>query len=187
MASIRKKYNAPVAYYVHINDIGVHISNKYTAILIFELYISQASNNDVIEMKAIYPPTPWPTWSRSHIVSLLNGCWHEITLGKYTFKNGTLIDVIDYTKSNYKPDHYDQHAIHSHNLLSKGEKQTLNKILSTPELLKLIIQSPTSMSAKLAMKYINSVDTTHIPLSHVVPCWKFLRLQRDGQRRRDNN
>jgi hypothetical protein len=183
MPSRRKKYNAPVAYYVHANNVGVHISNKYTAILIFDLFVANAKGNDIIEMKCIYPPTMWPSWSRTHIISLLNGCWHESTVARYVYKNNKLVEVLDYTKSNYKTDNYDRHAYYSHNVLSQGEKQTLNYILSTPEILKLIIQSPTAMSARLAIKYLSSTGDNAIPLSHVVPCWKFLRLQHERQKR----
>jgi len=183
MPSRRKKYNAPVAYYVHANNVGVHISNKYTALLIFELFVSNAKSNDIIEIKCIYPPTMWPSWTRTHIISLLNGCWHESLLARYVFSNGNLASVIDYTKSNHKPDHYEKHACFLHEALTHGEKQTLNYILSTPEILKLVIQSPTAVSAKLAVKYLVSTGNKTIPLSHVVPCWKFLRLQHAGQRR----
>jgi 3-deoxy-D-manno-octulosonic-acid transferase len=75
-----------------------------------------------------------------------------------------------------------------HDALSYGEKQTLNYILSTPELLKLIIQSPTAASAKVAVKYLNKIDkTNNVPLSHVVTCWKFLRLQHERQRKNNTN
>lgn len=184
MPSIRKKYNAPVAYYVHANNVGVHVSNKYTAKLIFELLVINAKGNDIIEMKAILPPTMWPSWSRTHIISLLNGCWHASLIGRYVYKNNKLVDVVDYSKSNYKTDHYERHAEFMHDALSYGEKQTLNYILSTPELFKLIVQSPTAASAKMTMKYLNKIDKTiNVPLSHVVTCWKFLRLQHEGQRK----
>ncbi len=186
MASHRKKYIAPVAYYVHANNVGVHISNKYTAILIFELFVSKASGNDVVEMKSIFPPNPWPAWSRTHIISLLNGCWYSATLARYVYKDNKLVSVIDYTKTNYKPDHYDRHAEYMHDNLTHGEKQTLNKILSTPELLKLVLQAPTPESAKVAIKYLNTTKTTSIPLMHVVTCWKFLRLQHEKRRRQES-
>lgn len=185
MASHRKKYIAPVAYYVHINNVGVHVSNKYTAILILELFVSGASRNDVVEMKSIFPPNQWPTWSRRHIISLLNGCWYSAILARYVYKDNKLVSVIDYTKSNHKPDHYERHAEFMHDALTQGEKQTLNYILSTPEILKLILQAPTASSARIAMKYINSISSMSIPLTHVVTCWKFLKLQHERRRQEE--
>jgi hypothetical protein len=188
MPSIRKKYNAPVAYYVHANNVGVHVSNKYTAKLIFELLVINAKGNDIIEMKAILPPTMWPSWSRTHIISLLNGCWHASLIGRYVYKNNKLVEVTDYSRNSYKTDHYERHAEFMHDALSYGEKQTLNYILSTPELFKLIVQSPTAASAKVAMKYLNKIDkTNNVPLSHVVTCWKFLRLQHERQRKNNTS
>jgi hypothetical protein len=182
MASSRKRYDCPVAYHVSTNSIGVYVSNKYTALLIYDLWLSDAieqRKTDVLSLFSILPPTPWPTWSRQHIISLLNNCWHKRVLAKHTITDGDVIKATDYRRNNYKPDNYERLVITAHTKLTEQESIALNNTMMYPQVLNHVLRSPSPMAAKIALEidcmsfFPDGTSATR----HIKPVWNFLRAK----------
>lgn len=188
MSSSRRRYNTPVAYYVSSSTAGVYISNKYTALLIYQIWLEQSIKMQLttqLKIDALLPPTVWPAWSRKHIISLLNGCWHQSSIVKTSIVNGVVVNCKDYSRSKFNADNYELHANVIHKSMSSSESIALNNTIMFPQILKLILRAPSILAAKTALRLDKlsvfpdgSSSTKHL---HVV--WKFLRLLHEGSKK----
>ena len=182
MGSSRRKYDAPVAYLVITDDRQIYISNKYTAILMYELWVDNIMRTGIsctIALYAILPPTPWPTWSRTHIISLLNGCWKRSRIAYAKYANGIPISVFDKTKSAFRLDHYEQHFIIAHSKMTTDEKNALNNTLMYPQVLELVLRSSSPIAAKTALIIENMTlfpDGTSAT-KYIKSVWKYLKYE----------
>lgn len=182
MASSRKRYDSPVAYYVGTSTTSVYISNKYTALLIYDLWLNEAieqNKTDSLALHAILPPTPWPTWSRQHIISLLNGCWHKRVIAKHAIVNGSVIKATDYRKNNYKPDNYERTVVLAHTKLSEQESIALNNTMMYPQVLNHVLRSPSPLAAKVALEieHMATFPDGTSATRYIKPVWNFLKAR----------
>lgn len=181
MSNSRRLYNTPVAYQVSKNDNVVFVSNKHTALLIFDLWCNQSieCNHDaIITMHAVMPPTPWPTWSRRHIISLLNGCWTKSLIAKKVISDGTATAVKDFRHIKSWADNYEYLSMVIYESMSQSERAALNNALMYPQVLAHIMRSFHPSVAMMALKldgmtkYPDGTST----LKHLPKIWKYLKV-----------
>ena len=182
MSQSRKKYDAPVAYLLSMNDSFIYVSNKYTAILMYELWtqkIIESQLSTKISVYAIMPPTPWPTWSRTHIIALLNGCWKKVRIAYGVYESGQPVTLVDKTKSVFRADNYEQHAKILHSKMTTSERVALHNTLLYPSVLELILRSPSPMAARTALEIENASyfpDGTSAT-KYITSVWKYLKYE----------
>lgn len=182
MASSRRKFDAPVAYLLIAGEQYMYVSNKYTTVLMYELWterIVKTQKTCTIAMYAILPPTPWPTWSRTHIISLLNGCWKRTRIAYAKYVDGIPVSVIDKTKTAFRLDHYEQHFMLVHSNMSNDERIALNNTLMYPQVLELVLRSSSPIAAKTALIIENMSlfpDGTSA-IKYIKSVWKYLKYE----------
>lgn len=182
MASSRKRYDCPVAYHIGTSTSSVYVSNKYTALLIYDLWLNEAidqKKTDSLTLFSILPPTAWPTWSRQHIISLLNGCWHKRVIAKHVISNGDVVKATDYRKNNYKPDNYERLVITAHTKLTEQELIALNNTMMYPQVLNHILRSPSPLAAKVALEieHMATFPDGTSATRYIKPVWNFLKAR----------
>lgn len=181
MSKSRRLYNTPVAYRVSKNDDVVFVSNKHTALLVFDNWSNICIDQQLTAELAIYavmPPTPWPTWSRRHIISLLNGCWHKSLLASKRFENGIAISVKDFRHVKTWVDNYELLSITLYESMHQNERTALNNAMMYPQVLQHILRSPHPAIAAMALKidglsrYPDGTST----LKHLPKVWKYIKV-----------
>jgi hypothetical protein len=156
--------------------------------LIYQLWLEQSIQTKLttqLKVDALLPPTAWPTWSRKHIISLLNGCWHQTSIVKTSLVDGVVISCKDYSKAKFNADNYELHATVMHSKLSTAESTALNNTLMFPQILKLILRAPSVLAAKTALKLdgMSVFPDGSSSIKHLHVVWKFLRLLHEGSKK----
>jgi hypothetical protein len=182
MSKSRKKYDAPVAYLLCMGDSFIYVSNKYTSILMYELWtqkIIESKLSTKISMYAIMPPTPWPTWSRTHIIALLNGCWKKVRIAYGVYDFGQPVTLIDKTKSVFRADNYEQHVKVLHSKMTTTERVALHNTLLYPSVLELVLRSPSPLAAKTALmiEKIETFPDGSSATKYISSVWKYLKYE----------
>lgn len=181
MSNSRKVYNTPVAYRIAKDNDVVYVSNKHTAILVFDnwanLCVTQLLSA-TISIYAVMPPTPWPTWSRRHIISLLNGCWHKSLVAYRKFEDGIPVSVKDFRNVKSWVDNYEYLTESIYETLNVNERAALNNALMYPQILQHILRSPHPSVAILALKIdgLSTYPDGTSSLKHLPKIWKYLKV-----------
>ena len=178
----RKRSNYhPVCYIVSGNGHNVTVSNQFVAKIIYQLWtqlsVSKKLSTTVV-IDALMSPNSWSTWSRKHVISLLNGSWKKRLLCKTTIKDGVHSEVIYNTQIKLTGDEYESFATNTYSNLSKPVAHALNNALMYTNILRLILRAPTALAAQIALKvegYLTWQDGTKI--SHIDKVWEYLHFE----------
>jgi len=160
---------------------NVAVSNQFVAKIIYQqwIYVSQQKAIDnVISVHALMSPNSWSTWSRKHIVRLLNNAWKWRLLCKTVIKNNTTKETISNTQMKVTGDDYEYNAEYTYSNMSKQVAHALDNALSDANILRLLLRAPTGLAAHVAIKnegYLKWADGTRI--DHIKEVWEFLNYE----------
>jgi len=178
----RKRSNYhPVCYIVSGNGHNVTVSNQFVAKIIYRLWIQlsvEKHYSTTVIVNAVMSPNSWSTWSRRHIISLLNGSWKKRLICKASVANGEYKEHMYNTQFKLTGDEYESHAIHTYSTLSQPVAHALNNALMYPNILQLILRAPTALAASVALKvegYLTWEDGTKI--THINNVWEYLHFE----------
>ena len=178
----RKRSNYhPVCYVVSGNGHNVAVSNQFVAKIIYQLWIQLSVSKNIattVTIDAYMSPNSWSTWSRRHIIALLNGTWTKRLICKATVANGEYKEHMYNTQIKITGDEYESFAKHTYSKLSKPVAHALNNALMYPNILQLILRAPTALSARVALKvegYLKWQDGTTI--NHIDKVWEYLHFE----------
>ncbi len=178
----RKRSNYhPVCYVVSGNGHNVAVSNQFVAKIIYQLWIQLSVSKNIattVTIDAYMSPNSWSTWSRRHIIALLNGSWTKRLICKATVANGEYKEHMYNTQIKITGDEYESFAKHTYSQLSKPVAHALNNALMYPNILQLILRAPTALSARVALKvegYLKWQDGTKI--DHIDKVWEYLHFE----------
>jgi len=176
----RSAYHA-VCYIVSSNKRNVAVSNQFVAKIVYQHWISICQQNaidNVISVHALMSPNSWSTWSRKHIVRLLNNAWKWRLLCKTVIKNETTKETMSNTQMKITGDDYEYNAEYTYSSLPKPVLHALDNALSDANILQLLLRAPTALSAHVAVKaegYVKWADGTRI--DHIKQVWEFLNYE----------
>ena len=178
----RKRSNYhPVCYVVSGNGHSVAVSNQFVAKIIYKLWIQKSVEKNIttaVIIDAWMSPNSWSTWSRKHIIALLNGSWKKRLICKAIVSNGAYKEIMYNTQIKLTGDEYESFATYNYTTLSNPVAHALNNALMYPNILQLILRAPTALAARVALKvegYVLWQDGTRI--SHIDTVWEYLHFE----------
>ena len=176
----RNNYHA-VCYVVTSNDYSVAVSNQFVAKIIYQLWIQRNLDkniNAVVTVTALMSPNSWSTWSKKHIIGLLNGTWKQRLLCKAQIKNGECQHILNNAAMKITGDHYESNAIQTYRKTNDRIMTSLTNTLTYPNILQLVLRAPTALAAKVAMKtegYLKWEDGSKV--DYIDKVWEYLHFE----------
>lgn len=176
----RNNYH-PVCYVVTSNSYSVTVTNQFVAKIIYQLWIQRNIDKNINATVAVYAlmsPNSWSTWSKKHIVGLMNGTWKKRTLCKAQIKDGECKHILNNSAMKVTGDHYEDHTAFTYRNMNESVMQSLTNTLTYPAVLQLVLRAPTALAAKVAMKtegYTRWEDGSKI--DHIDKVWEFLHFE----------
>jgi len=181
MPTRRRNNYHPVCYVVSSNGYNVAVTNQFVAKIIYQLWIQRNidKNTDArVSVYALMSPNGWSTWSKKHIIGLMNGMWKKRMLCKAQIKDGECKHILNNSAMKITGDQYESHAEFTYNTMNESVMQSLTNTITYPNVLQLVLRAPTALSAKVAMKtegYIRWEDGTKV--DHIDKVWEYLHFE----------
>lgn len=181
MPTRRRSNHHAVAYTIKGLGHCVTVNTKFTAKVIYQLWIQLAREKQLkgsVTVYALMSPTSWSEWSRKHIIALMNNSWKWRMMCKTIIDNEQTKEIESNTNFTIRGDLYESNAEYTYKDLPHTVLHALHMSMLYPEVLQLLLRAPTALSAKVAMKtanYITWPDGTKI--DHIDKVWEYLHLE----------
>jgi len=178
----RKRSNYhPVCYIVTGGTHRVCVNNQFVAKIIFQLWCQQAVQNKrsrTVTVYALMSPNSWSTWSRKHIIQLINGMWKERLVNKCVIVDGVPTDSTANSEFKLFGDDYERHAEFVYRSMAQHIQSSLHHCLMYPQILQIILRAPTALAAEIALKVagITRFDATK-RISNIKEVWNYLHYE----------
>lgn len=181
MPSRIRNSNHAVAYTVKGLGHCVTVNTKFTAKIIYQLWIQLAREKEMkgtIAVYALMSPTSWSEWGRRHIIALMNNAWKWRLMCKTIIDKDQVKEIESNTNFIVKGDLYESNSEYTYKDLPHTVLHALHNTMLYPEVLRLVLRAPTALSARVAMKtagYLVWPDGTKI--DHIDKVWEYLHFE----------
>jgi hypothetical protein len=181
MPTRKRSNHHAVAYTVKGVGYSVTVSNQFVAKVIYQHWIILAQQKNMkgdIRVYALMSPNSWSTWSRKHIIALMNNAWKWRLLCKTHIDNDLTKETQNNTQFKITGDEYERFAEYEYSNMHPSTTLALHNAMLYPEVLRLLLRAPTALSAKVAMKvagYLIWPDGTKV--DHIDKVWEYLHFE----------
>lgn len=185
MPTRRRSAYHPVCYYVDSPLGRVHISNQFTAKIIYQLWCQYSCDynlDGVVTVHALMSPNGWSTWSRKHVIDLLNGGWKARLLCKSIISNSERKETLFNASVKISTDEYEWFSIHKWNNMNSTVNHQLTLTLMYPQVLQHILRSPTPLAARMALEIdkLSVFPDGTSSTKYVKQVWEYIHGRRSG-------
>jgi hypothetical protein len=181
MPSRRRSNSHAVAYTIKGLGNSVTVSNQFVAKIIYKQWVMLAQQKEITGTVAVYAlmsPNGWSTWSRKHIIALMNNAWKWRLMCKTIITKQETKETLTNNQFTVTGDEYERFAEYEYSTMHHNVLHALHNATMYPNVLRLLLRAPTALSARVAMKiegYLFWPDGTKI--DHIDKVWEYLNFE----------
>ena len=176
----RTNYHA-VAYTIKGLGYSVTVSNQFVAKIIYQYWIMIAEQKKLtgdVSVYALMSPNGWSTWSRKHIIALMNNLWKWRLMCKTIITNEQTKETISNTQFKVTGDDYERNANYEYKQMPTAVLHALHNAMFYPNVLQILLREPTALAAKIGIKtegYLHWPDGSKV--DHIDKVWEYLHFE----------